>query len=237
MHLNPNQLANDPVKLEQIEQAALRLLVQALYDYRVEASEIFRNETDNVADIGEDITHEAVSSLGFSRIHRRLYGKVDLKRACYLFLPEFSVRLALFIDSKAEKPGGAGVARIQMSQLSMQVMQTRAGYNITVPGQLPKVVTLDGVDYLTITMFVKYVYDETLAGNELNKIIVSSLPNGFLQETYNPNHTDTIFTAGPNAPSLGEDFRTRLSFPRLKSKMNWRVQTIFPSPAAFVWDA
>lgn len=236
MHLNPNQLANDPVKLEQIEQAALRLLVQALYDYRVEASEIFRNETDNVADIGEDITHEAVSSLGFSRIHRRLYGKVDLKRACYLFLPEFSVRLGLFMDSKAEKPGGAGNARVQMSQTSMQVLQSRSGLNIMVPGQLPKVLSLGGEDYLTITMFVKYVYTQVVGVNTLQKIIIASLPNGFLQQQYNPTHQDTIFLAGANAPSLGEEFRTRLSFRKLKSKMSWRVQTIPPFPAAFTWD-
>jgi hypothetical protein len=236
MHLNPNELASDLAKLESIEKAALRLLVQALFDYRSQASEIFRNETDNAADIGEDVTQEAISKLGMSKINRRLYGKVDFKRACYLFLPEFSIRLALFIDSKAEKPSGEGVARIQMSQLSMTVKQIRAGAEVTESGKLPNVLSLDGCDYLTITMFVKYVYAKEPRGNELKKIIVVSLPNGFLQDKYNPTHADTIFTSGPNAPTRGEDFRTRLSFNRLKSKEKWRVQTILPEPSSFTWS-
>ena len=233
MHLDPNLLAADQPTLEQIEKAATRLLVQALYDYRDQAQTIFQNEVDNPADIAEDITQEALSNLGVSRIDRRLYGKVDLKRACYLFLPDFSVRVALFVDSKAEK--GGSVARIQMSQLSMTVMQVRAGANITVPGMLPPVLVMDGDSYLTITLFVKYDYQEIGGAKQLRNIKIASLPNGMLQNLYNPTHADTIFLVGPDSPARGEEFRTRLSFPLLRAKASWRVQTIPMSPHAFVW--
>ena len=47
---------------------------------------------------------------------------------------------------------------------------------------------------------------------------------------------DTIFIAGRNAPSPGEEFRARLSFCKLKEKAKWRVQTIKLSPTEFFWD-
>ena len=235
MHLNLNNLPSDLPKLEAIEKAATRMLVQALYDYREQASEIFRNETDQVADIGEDVTSEAFSKLGVSRIDKRLYGKVDLKRACYLFLPDESVRLALFIDSKAEKQGAT--ARIQMSQLSMTVMQPRKGVDITVSGALPHIVHLDGIDYLTMTLFVKYIYSEDAVGNKaLRYIKVLCLPNGMLQSKYNPDHTDTIWLVGPDSPERSEEFRTRVSFSKLAHKAAWRVQTIPLAPTPFVWS-
>lgn len=209
--------------------------MQALFDYRKSAGEIFQNETDNAADVAEDITAEAVTLLGVSRINRRLYGKVDFKRACYLFLPDFSLRLALFIDSKAEQQDSS--ARIQISQLSITVKQVIRGENITHPGGLPRVVTMDGEEYLTVTQFVKYVYDENKDGKRnLKYIKIATVPNGMLQEKYNPTHEDTIFLVGPNAPSKNEEFRTRLSFDRLKSKAAWRVQQIHPVPSTFAWQ-
>jgi hypothetical protein len=44
--------------------------------------------------------------------------------------------------------------------------------------------------------------------------------------------------AGRNAPTLGEDFRVRLSFTRLKEKANWRLQKIRYEPAKIEgeWD-
>ncbi|MDQ3563724.1 MAG: SfiI family type II restriction endonuclease [Pseudomonadota bacterium] len=52
------------------------------------------------------------------------------------------------------------------------------------------------------------------------------MPNGRLQDRYNPDHVETIWMAGRNAPSRGEDFRVRLSFSALGEKARWRVQTI-----------
>lgn len=52
------------------------------------------------------------------------------------------------------------------------------------------------------------------------------IPNGLLQDTYNPSAGVSIWLAGRNAPSLGEDFRVRLAFAKLREKAAWRVQTI-----------
>ena len=96
---------------------------------------------------------------------------------------------------------------------------------------------LKGIPFITTTIFVKYVYDTVGGVNVLKKIIVACVPNGFLQELYNPTAVDTIWVSGPNAPSLGELFRTRLSFARLKAKASWRVQSILIDPAApFAWE-
>lgn len=92
MFLDPHELQHNPDRLEDIEKASLRLVAQALYDYRSEAIEIFRQESDLVADIGEDITREALDRMGMSKIDQRLFGKMDYKRARYIFHPDYAVR-------------------------------------------------------------------------------------------------------------------------------------------------
>jgi hypothetical protein len=104
-----------------------------------------------------------------------------------------------------------------------------------VPGKLPSIVNLKGESYLTTTLFVKYNYQEQDGLNVLKSITVAAVPNGMLQERYNPNVQDTIWIAGRNAPTLGEEFRVRLSFHRLKEKANWRVQKIPMAPGEFQW--
>lgn len=236
MFLNPEELRNDPKRLEEIEKASLRLVVQAIYEYRAIAEETFREEPDLVADIGEDITRESLDRLGMSKIDRRIFGKVDYKRARYVFHPEYSIKQALFIDSKAEKVSGQGTATLQTSQFSMSVRQIRSNQNLEVAGKLPAILTLKNEAYITTTLFVKYNYQEESNRNLLQSITVAALPNGILQEIYNPDVNDTIFLAGRNAPTLGEEFRVRLNFSRLKSKSRWRVQQILMSPNDFVWD-
>lgn len=240
MLINPQELYNDLDRLEEIEKASLRLVVQALYEYRADAQEIFRQESDNVADIGEDITREALDRLGMSRVDQRLFGKVDYKRARYVFHPEYALKQALFVDSKAEKDS-QNVARIQITQTSMRVRQIRAGQNIDIAGHLPVILQLRDESYLTTTAFVKYHYHENDVNgqiqNTLEAITVVALPSGMLQDKYNPTFADTIWVAGPNAPSLGEEFRTRLSFPRLQAKANWRVQKILMPPHEFHWNS
>lgn len=239
MLIDPKELYNDLNRLEEIEKASLRLVVQALYEYRDDAQEIFRRESDNAADIGEDITREALDRMGMSRIDQRLFGKVDYKRARYVFHPEYALKQALFVDSKAEK-GGQGVARIQITQTSMRVRQVRARQNIDIASKLPVILQVRGEVFLTTTTFVKYHYHENIVNgekqNKLELITVVALPSGILQDRYNPTFTDTIWIAGPNAPSLGEEFRTRLSFKRLQAKANWRVQNIPMFPNPFVWN-
>ena len=110
------------------------MIVQAIFDFKESAEEIFREESDLVADIGEDITREALDSMGMSRIDQRLFGKMDYKQA-----------------------------------------------------------------------------------------------------RYNPNAVDGIWLAGRNAPSRREAFRVRLSFPKLKAKASWRVQSIPISAKLWQW--
>ncbi|NOK62927.1 MAG: type II restriction enzyme, SfiI family [Chloroflexi bacterium AL-W] len=238
MLINPRDLYNDLDRLEEIEKASLRLVVQALYEYRDDAHEIFRQESDNASDIGEDITREALDRMGMSRVDQRLFGKVDYKRARYIFHPEYALKQALFVDSKAEKDS-YGVARIQITQTSMHVRQVRAGEHIDIAGHLPVILQLRDEEFLTTTAFVKYHYLENEVNctrqHELEAITVVALPSGMLQDKYNPTCIDTIWIAGPNAPSLGEEFRTRLSFRRLQAKARWRVQKIPMSPHPFSW--
>jgi hypothetical protein len=236
MLIDPKSLSANPERLEQIEKATLRLVVQALFDFIGAAAEIFGNESDLVADIGEDITGEALDKMGLSKIDQRLFGKIDYKKAMYLFLPDFAVRQALFVDSKAEKIGGQGTATLQTSQLSMSVRQRRAGLELNVPGKLPPVIEIGDLSFLTTTLFVKFNYDMLEGKNALRNITVAALPNGFLQTKYNPTAVDTIFIAGRNAPTLGEEFRVRLSFSRLEEKARWRVQRIISPFDKFEWN-
>lgn len=153
-----------------------------------------------------------------------------------MFHPDYAVKQALFVDSKAEKIEGQRTATLQTSQFSLIVRQIRAGQKVDVPGKLPAVLTLRGELYLTTTLFVKYNYAEDDRGNVLKSVTVAALPNGMLQEQYNPSVTDTIWLAGRNAPTLGEEFRVRLSFQKLREKTAWRVQDIPVSSEPFIWQ-
>jgi Type II restriction enzyme SfiI len=235
MLLNPQELSKNLDRLEDIEKVSLRMVTQAIYDYRILAQEIFREESDLVADIGEDITREALERLGMSKIDQRLFGKVDYKRACYLFHPDYAIKQALFIDSKAEKVSGEGTATLQISQLSMVIKQIRFERDMEVPGKLPTILNLKGESYLTTTLFVKYNYQEQNSLKLLKSITIAAVPNGMLQDKYNPTTQNSIWIAGRNAPTLGEEFRVRLSFSRLKQKANWRVQKIILIPDEYHW--
>lgn len=236
MLLNPSELSQNLDRLEEIEKASLRLVTQAIYDYRAAAEEIFQEESDLVGDIGEDITREALDRMGVPKIDQRLFGKVDYKRACYLFHPDYALKQALFVDSKAEKVAGQGTATLQTSQFSMVVRQVRFNQEIEVNGKLPSILNVKGESYLTTTLFVKYNYREQGRFNTLESITLAAVPNGMLQAKYNPTVQDTIWIAGRNAPSLGEEFRVRLSFSRLKQKANWRVQKIHVQTGEFYWN-
>lgn len=236
MLIDPHSLEHNLDRLEDIEKASLRLVVQAVFDFRDVAVEIFRLESDLVADIGEDITREALDRLGVSRIDQRLFGKIDYKRARYVFHPDFAIKQALFVDSKAEKMDGQGTATLQTSQLSMEIRQVRAFQEMNIPGKLPTVIEIGADSYVTTTIFVKYNYETFEENNLLRSITIAALPNGLLQAQYNPTPQDTIFLAGRNAPTLGEEFRVRLNFQRLANKAPWRVQRIPLAPDGFVWN-
>ena len=212
-------------ELERLEETTMALVVQAISDYRQEAVTIFQEETDLAQDIAEDITREAMDLMGVPGFNERLYGKVDFKKAIYTFLPN-AHPVALMLDSKAEKSNGDRTATIQLSQTSMHVKMNRSGVDTDHPGGLEQVMTRGGRSLHVVTIIAKYVYAETETAQKLRRIIVSCIPNGLLQDRYNPNASDGIWLAGRNAPSLGEDFRVRLSYQRLSLKAPWRVREI-----------
>ena len=194
MTLDPTELPANLDVLESVEKATLRLVVQAVYSFAGEAADIFRNERDEVQDVAEDVTREAMDRIGTSVIPVRLFGNIDYKRARYLFSPDFSLRQALFVDSKAEKVEGARTVTIQTSQTSMRIRQIRAGAEVDEAGVVPVVYhDRDGVAYLTTTVFVKYNYEEVAERqNQLESISITCLPNGMLQDRYNPNRSNHV---------------------------------------------
>ena len=224
MTLDLQVLGSNLDLVEAIEKATLRLVVQSIVNMREEIASSFAAEPDLVADIGEDLTREALDRVGTSIIPVRLFGKMDYKRSRYLFLPEFAVRQALFVDSKAEK--GSIVARIQPGQTSMRIKQIRAGEVVDEQGGLPTTIPHEDGDLLTTTVFVKYSYSVSSGTNVLGAINAIALPSGLLQSRYNPTPHNSIWNAGPNAPSRSEKFRARISLTKLRGKTPWRVQTI-----------
>lgn len=236
MLIDPDSLQGDLDRLEEIEKASLRLVVQAVYNFRGTAQDIFVKEKDKPEDKAEDATREALDLIGVSRIPERLFGKMDYKRARYIFHPQYAVKQALFVDSKAEM-GNATSARINITQTTMRVRQVRRGESFDLPGLLRTVTEAGGEKFLTTTIFVKYDYrDIGTLQHSISRILVAAVPNGMLQDRYNPSTADGIWQVGPDSPSRGEKFRTRLSFGGLKRKCRWRVQTIPMAPEAFVWD-
>lgn len=226
-----------PDKLEHLEKTAMAMVVQAIKDYSNEAATIFREESDFPQDIAEDVTREALESMGLPGLPDRLYGKVDVKKAIYVFLPETET-VALMVDAKAEKPSGKQSATIQMSQTSMIVKMRRRGANVEEPGKLDAKIHRGAHDFYVVTIIVKYIYAENTSrhSRELEQIIIACIPNGALQEYYNPTVENTIWLAGRDAPTLGEDFRVRISFKKLKNKADWRVATVIPGGRANLQD-
>lgn len=238
MFLDPAGLSQNLDALEDIERASLRLVCQALVDFREEARRIFAAEADLPQDFGEDITREALDQMGVSRIPQRLFGKIDYKRARYLFHPDYAVRQALFVDSKAEKLAGAATATLQTAQTSLRIRHVRQGEAVDVPGEVLPVLDAERGSFLTTTLFVKYNYiasDDSPPVNSLESITVAAVPHQYLQDRYNPDAETTIWRAGRNAPSRGEAFRVRLVFRLLEERAAWRVQRIPMPPKQFIW--
>ena len=191
----------------------------------MEAHEIFLRSPDEVKDVAEDVTRELLDRLPGFNVQQRIFGTVDYKRARYIITPEQITRQALFVDSKAEKTGRT--ATIQMSQTSMSVRQRRSSLEVDEKGFLPEISEYSDEEYLSTTALVHYKYlDQEGTGHLLEEVTLAAVPNGKLQDRYNPDVDDNIWLAGRNAPTLGEDFRVRLSFEKLKLKEGWRVQKI-----------
>ena len=212
-------------EIEQLEEIAMSIVVQAISDYSDQAKTIFTEETDSPQDIAEDLTREALESMGLSGFNERLYGKVDVKKAVYVFMPAANP-VALMVDSKAERANGDRTATIQMSQTSMRVRMYRSGQIVDEPGRLDNTIVRGQRALHVVTIVVKYAYEESPTSEVLRRIIIACIPNGKLQDRYNPSASDGIWLVGRDAPSRGEDFRVRLSYERLRNKASWRVQEI-----------
>ncbi len=219
----PNDLTLDEV--EKIEKLTLRWIFQAILDFGMEAHEVFLKSPDNVKDIAEDITRELLDRLPGHNVPQRIYGTVDYKKARYVILPDQTVRQALFVDSKAEKENRS--ATIQMSQTSMWVRQRRSNVEVNEKGFLPEISEYGEKYYLATTSLVHFKYEDVENIHHLKELTIAGIPNGLLQDRYNPSCDDNIWLAGRNAPTRGEDFRVRLSFSKLKAKASWRVQKIY----------
>lgn len=220
---DPDILSLD--EIEEIEKLTLRWIFQAVHDFGIEAREIFLKSPDSVKDIAEDITRELLDRLPGFNMQQRVYGTVDYKKARYVILPEQTTRQALFIDSKAEKENRS--ATIQMSQTSLNVRQKRLATEVNEKGSLPEISRYEGKNYLTTTCLIHFMYHDDNEGiHHLNEVTIAAIPNGKLQKKYNPGSNDGIWLAGRNAPTLGEDFRVRVSFSKLEAKASWRVQTL-----------
>ncbi|MXW41787.1 MAG: type II restriction endonuclease [Acidimicrobiia bacterium] len=211
-------------RVEHLEEVVLNMVAQALADYRNEAATIFAEETDEPQDIAEDVLREAIDAMGLSEMHERLYGKVDLKKAIYVFAPN-AEPVALMLDAKAERDDARTVT-IQMSQTSMTVKMTRKGEDVAIPGSLGHFITRNERSLLVVTVVAKFFYAEVDGRQALRQIIVACIPNGLLQERYNPSVDDGIWLAGRDAFTLGEAFRVRLGYRKLADKSAWRIITI-----------
>jgi Type II restriction enzyme SfiI len=223
----PNLLTND--EIENIEKLSLRALHLAVCEFGFEAWSIFNQSDDEPKDIAEDVTREMMDRLGGYSGAQRIYGNVDYRKARFVVLPNHIVRQALFVDSKAEK--SSANATLQMSQVSMSVRQTRGGGPTDISGQIKPISKYDGLEYLSTILIAHFFYEVKMSDaqqelHNLKRITLAAVPNGKLQDFYNPDETDTIWMAGRNAPSRGEDFRVRLNFNRLAQKTRWRVQVI-----------
>ena len=210
---DPTSLSND--EIEEIERQSLRALFVAACNLGFDAYEIFRQSTDSPKDIGEDTTREMMDRLGGYQLQQRILGNVDYRKAHYVILPELALRQALFVDSKAEKDDDTS-GTLQMSQLSLRVRFFKSGVATDEPGHLNPISVHGAKSYLTTTLLVHYNYKEVERGQDeyefvLEKTTLVAVPNGKLQEHYNPDATDTIWRAGRDAPTRGEDFRDRKS--------------------------
>jgi hypothetical protein len=211
-------------EIEDVEKLSLRWLVQATLDFGFDAYEIFYYSPDNVKDVAEDITREIVDRLPGYNLTKRIFGTVDYKKARYIILPNQIIRQALFVDSKAEKSNST--ATLQITQTSLIVRQIRSNEAVDVLGKLPSIYEHNAEKYLSTTLFLHYCYEDAGGHHILKDITACCVPNGLLQERYNPTVNDSFWLAGRNAPTLDEDFRVRVSFSRLKALADWRVQKI-----------
>ncbi len=75
-------------------------------------------------------------------------------------------------------------------QHKRQIRFVNKSIEVDEEGQLAPIIDREGISFLTTNIFVKYGY-HTVPANQLASIKVIALPNGLLQNRYNPNAYDT----------------------------------------------
>ena len=140
-------------ELEVLERTTFEMVVQAITDYLRESILVFREEQDLPSDIAQDVMREAIEEMGLSGIRERLYGKVDYKKAIYVFLPH-PQPVALMLDAKAEK--GNSSATIQMSQTSMHIRYVdKSGETVDERGKLSSTIIRNNLELKVVTIITK----------------------------------------------------------------------------------
>lgn len=212
--------------IEEVEQSTQLLVTESIKIHMPEIVATIEECEDFIQDACEDITREALDST-MPKLKIRLPSKTDYKAARIVAHPKYVMPQALFVDTKAEKSDRRTMT-LQRSQTSMIIKQIRNGELVCEKGDMPKYISSQGIRLLTTTVFVKYCYKQIHDKKELSRVIIATVPNGYLQERYNPTHEDSFWRAGRNAPSLGEEFRVRVSFKMLAEKAKWRVKILKP---------
>ena len=118
-----------------------------------------------------------------------------------------------------------------MAQTATRVRLPRRGQDLEEPGKREPTIPRGARVSSTGTSSTQFIAKETAENHDLVWIVVACLPNGRAQHRYNPTATDTIWSAGQDAPPLGETFRVRLSSEDLHRKSARRVYPLEPSPS------
>lgn len=251
---DPSELAHDTSALEEIEKSTMDAIVDAMEEYKEIAALAF-DEADNIyphkifhepdtqgyyralADVGralgEDVTEMALDSEGIISENVPLSGRTDHKMVTTISHPDDSGRQygqALMIDSKAEKEDGTSTIQRGQTSMDIKFKNTRKDKEYDETGNLPKIINSPGGPLLPTTILVKYKYDaDRIADMNLEKIIISCIPHGYLQNRYNKDVEDgQIWRVGRDSPKHDENFRVRLRYDGLKKKANWRVRELIP---------
>lgn len=224
MLTDPGDLTLD--QIEAIEKLTMRWLFQAVSDMGTGPMEVFLRSPDDPDGIAEDVTREILDRLPGFNTSDRIYGDVDYRKSRYLLTPDLAIRQALFVDSKANL--SPTDVRIQMTQLSIRVNQLRQGQPVSVAGTIDPIYKDDeGRNHISTTTFLHYHYEHIASDSRhhLRSITILCVPNGLLQNRYNPSAQDSFWKVGPDSPTRGEKFRTRVNLKVLASKSGWRVQS------------
>lgn len=227
-----------PSQVEQLEKATLRVILQALQEYSLEAKQIFdRTEADSETEVivlAEDILQYALEVAELYPINKRYAGFIDYKRVRWFPTPFGLIPQALLVDAKASTENNRDT--LQKSQLPMdaEFMDSKGDVHKLSAGVLPHLdIQFDEgviIGAISTSILVHFYYENKseLQGcyRELKSIYVLALPHALLKSKYNPNPQKTFFGQGKHSPARGEAARIRVYFSRFREMCPWRFQEL-----------